>query len=147
MLKCIPYQVPGNVEVGKTVTIKFGVQNLYNQPIEFVVFIAYCGNDSQCKNFKVVWTSNIAVINPNQTIPINLMVQFKQEGYYGIGVYNHTLKKFECGFIVNAIQPNPVLSFFGNLGALIQMLLILPILNIFISMISSLLSSIGGGKR
>jgi len=146
MLKCIPYQVPRNVEVGKTVTIRFGVQNLYNQPVDVVIFLAHCGNDSQCRNFTVIWKSGLVTINPKQTLSVTLNITFKHDGYFGIGVYNHMLRKLECGFIVHVTQPNPILSFFGNLGALIQMLLFMPILSIFISMINSLLSSIGGGK-
>ncbi len=154
MLKCIPISVPRQIHVNQQVQIVFGVQNLYNVTISAFVFVAYCNNDPNCNSFNIIWHSQVFQLLPGQTRKLELLGTFKKAGYFGIGVYNLTMRRGECGFIVQATSappsggggiPNPF-SAISNIFGLIQMLIVVPLILAMVNLISGAIESAVKGR-
>jgi len=155
-LSCKPINVPNDVYVAQPVEIAFEVTNNGNETVEYVVFIAYCNGYSNCQKYYLAWASKPIYIEPGKTEKVEFKVVFKQAGYYGIGVYDHTNKGFACGWIIQVLQqgqppsqpgqpgqPGNWLGIIGQIMQLLPTLIAIPLVISIVSMLSNAIKNIG----
>jgi len=118
------------------ITIRFLIENRYDEAKECVVVLLDCDNYSDCSRYDIAGQSEEFELPPGGPYEVKLHMRINEPGYYGIVVYNLTDDQAECGFVIHVTTQREQMM--NAMMAMMPVMFAIPIVGVMVRTVSEI---------